>query len=147
MFSRLLKILETGKKRPLTDAEIKEAAHEINRPLLEPLMKPLPPGFVSSRQFRLGDVVARIKDIPWFSNIGHPFAGNLSAQIKPIKNWKEAVRCCRTQETDAAQLEAQNQLTLWLSKNAREEYRKWSDAVGKYKASGIDEFVTVPVRK
>jgi hypothetical protein len=146
MFSRLLNLLRHGSKRPLSKDEISEIAREINRPILEPLQKPSPPGFTSSQRFIPADVATRVGQISWFFNCGNPLAVDLTMAIQRVDSWTDAAQLCRKQESDDAQLNAQNQLTIWLSRNARDDYQKWNDRVRAFKASVISPLVEAPVR-
>jgi hypothetical protein len=145
MFSKLQAWLVSSPRPRLTDDQASEVARELNRPILEPLVD-LPPGFESSRQFEPSHVAARIRRIPWLTNCGSPLIVNLSMPVLRVPDWTRATELCRTDQWDGAELEAQNQLTVWLHMNARQDYQKWNDHVFDFKKNLINPVVVPAVR-
>lgn len=136
MLSKLNQWINRAAKRPLTKEEITEFAHEINRPILEPLINS-PAGFVSLRPFEKTDIAARVCRIPWFTKCGSPLSLELTMPIRSVTDWPEAVRLCACDQWETAWLEAQNQLTLWLCQNALNDYRRWNEIVRSCKSTVV----------
>jgi hypothetical protein len=145
MFSRLQNWLRGNPRQRLTKGAAKEIAHELNRPILESLHNP-PPGFVSTRHFRPDDVAARIRRIPWFAHCGDPLSVNLSMPVRRCLNWSEAVAPCGSDDWGAIELEAQNQLTVWLHWNAPQDYQRWNDLVVDFKDTILRPVIEPAVR-
>ena len=147
MFSKLNKWIQRASNRPLSKEEIRELASEINRPILEPLKQPLPPGFKSLRHFTHTDVPERVRQIPWFSNCGAAPSVNLTMPVRSVTGWTEAVKICENDQSEMARLEAQNQLTIWLARNARNDYQRWNDLVRACKSTVISPVVEPALRE
>jgi len=133
------------KRLPLSDEQLREMpkdalVNELNRQILEPLQSP-PPGFSSKQSFVESDISARVRKIDWFSQCGKPIAVKLLMPIRQVSGWKEAYKLCKTDEWENVELEAQNQLTIWLHNNSRDEYQNWNDLVIQHKTSTITPVV------
>jgi hypothetical protein len=114
-----------------------ELARLLNAPILDPLVNP-PAGFVSNRVFSPSNLTARLPAINWFSHCGEPFRLDLTMEIEPVPGWPQAMESCLAPAWEEAQLDAQNQLTLWLHEHHREQYRKWNDLVLTHRAAVIE---------
>lgn len=85
--------------------------------------------------------------INWFVHCGEHVALDLSMKTKQTGSWSQAMESCKAAEWENAQLEAQNQLTLWLHLNDRASYRRWNDIVDAHKNAilkPLTEEVLVP---
>jgi hypothetical protein len=129
MRSRLDELLARKKR---SAAEQEELASLLNAPVLGPF-EGVPRAFASKHQFAPTDVAARVAAIDWFAHAGRPASLDLTMETEQVKGWSAAVRACKSRVWENAELEAQNQLTLWLHQHARERYRGWNKLVGEYK--------------
>lgn len=104
----------------------------LNGPLLDPLANP-PTEFVSKHTFTESDVVDRVCRIDWFAHLGQPLTLDLTMPFERVRSWAEAAEASRDEGWQNAQLEAQNQLTLWLHQHDSSNYQRWNEFVGWYK--------------
>jgi hypothetical protein len=106
---------------------------DLNSGMTEALRNPLP-GFQSRYVFRQSDIAARLAAIPWFSRCG---GGPEDLQVTPpvtwVQNWAESAAAADAADSEHADLEAQNQLTLWLTLHHPGEYASWNDRVARLK--------------
>jgi hypothetical protein len=58
---------------------------------------------------------------------------DLTMPIERVGSWAEAIEGCQDVGWENVQLEAQNQLTLWLHENDKNNYRRWNEFVVRYK--------------
>jgi len=100
--------------------------------MIEAITNP-PPGFTSRHTFCVTDVRQRIRSTKWFVHCGKPLSLDLTMPVHQTGNWHDAVRHCKSPEWEFAELEAQNQLTLWLHNNQPEEYEHWNQLVEEHK--------------
>lgn len=133
-----------GVKR-LSEDESDAIANELNAPILDPIRNP-PPGFESKHHFSSSDIPARLAKIDWFANCGKTRSFDLTMPIQSVKSWKDATQLCSTNLWDNAQLEAQNQLTIWLHRNDLVNYRKWNDFAKAHKKETISPLVQNTIR-
>jgi hypothetical protein len=136
MNERLAELLAKGQADRLTPAERQELAHLLNAPVLDPLENP-PTGFISKHGFVPSDVASRLRAINWFSRCGEPLSLDLSMEIEQVRSWREAIESCKDGVWENVQLEAQNQLTVWLHQHDRQKYQEWNKLVDKHKAAVV----------
>jgi hypothetical protein len=137
MSERLSELLAKGQVGRLTPAESEELARLLNAPILDPLDKP-PAPFASDHSFGPSDVAGRLRAIDWFSRCGEPQSLTLSMPTVQVSDWPDAVASCTDGVWENVELEAQNDLTLWLHQKDRENYQRWNELVGEFKASVIN---------
>lgn len=65
----------------------------------------------------------------------------LTVPTERVPDWPTAIASCKDPAWENVELEAQNQLTLWLHANARTEYRTWNDIVLGHKAAVLDPLI------
>ena len=98
-----------------------------------------PQGFVSKLSFSETDIVSRINAINWFAQCGKALSLNLSMEIERIHDWETALDSCKTLEWENVELNAQNQLTVWLCLYDSVNYQKWNDIVDQHKISVLND--------
>lgn len=111
---------------------------------------PGPPEFVSKHCFGASDVVARVRAIDWFAHCGEPRDFDMTMTIERVKTWPQAMKAMKSQAWASATLEAQNQLTVFLSQHHLERYKKWNELVVKFKrevTNPLKEKVFEPFRQ
>src|SRR5262245_3887333 len=86
---------------------------DLNAGTIEAVTNP-PPGFVSKHSFVETDVTSRLNSINWFTHCGERLALDLTMETEQARSWAQAIESCKAPAWENAQLEAQNQLTLWL---------------------------------
>jgi len=94
-----------------------------------------PHGFVSKLSFRETELASKLRAIRWFAQCGQPLHLDLTMPTERITDWQSAVASCQDPVWENVELEAQNQLTLWLHANDRTAYQKWNDIVDAHKTS------------
>jgi hypothetical protein len=137
LFSQLLDKAQRGQ---LTREESEELAKMLNAPILPPSGR-LPPGFVSKHTFEASDLPTRIKTIRWFSKCGESLALDLTMETDRVRSWTTAMQACQSATWENVELEAQNQLTMWLHRNDPEHYEAWNDIVDVHKTEVITPLV------
>jgi hypothetical protein len=105
--------------------------------MIEAVTNP-PPGFVSKHRFVETDIAAKINSINWFAHCGERLALDLTMEMEQVRGWPQAIECCKAPAWDDAQLEAQNQLTLWLHLNDRSSYQRWNEIVDAHKEAVVN---------
>jgi hypothetical protein len=121
---------------------------DLNAGMIEAVTNP-PPGFASKHRFEETDVAARVNSISWFAHCGEQLALDLTMQTEQARAWAQAVESCKAPAWENAQLEAQNQLTLWLHLNDRANYRRWNEIVVAHKDATVNpltEKILAPFR-
>lgn len=131
MSDRFEELLAKGRLGRLSPAETDELARLLNGPLLDPLENP-PAEFVSKHAFTASDVTGRVRRVNWFARLGEPLALDMTMPVERVGSWT-AAEGCRAAGWENAQLEAQNQLTLWLHQHDRANYQRWNELVGGHK--------------
>ena len=132
-FSELLGKAQSG---PLTAEESEELAGILNAPILPP-SGPSPPGFVSKHTFEPRDLPTRIGAIRWFANCGKPLALDLTMKVDRARSWPMAMQACQSAAWENVELEAQNQLHMWLHQNDPDRCQAWNDIVTVHKTEVI----------
>ena len=113
---------------------------DLNAGMIEAVTNP-PSGFVSKHRYDQTDVEARLRVIDWFAKCGMPVTLDLTMPFRQLSCWAEAIECCTSIEWENSQLEAQNQLTLWLHLHDREHYQGWNDSVREHKKKTLDPLI------
>lgn len=127
------------------DLDLAEWVRKLNAPILDPIESP-PAGFASKHRFAESDLVSRIGGIKWFHNCGSPLIADLSMPTRELPSWQTAIEAAETIEWENTVLEAQNQLTLWLHRNARNHYQRWNDLVQQHTADLITPLIDECIR-
>jgi len=110
---------------------------DLNAGMIEAVTNP-PTGFISKHRFKETDISTRVKAIDWFVNCGKPTALDLTMNIEQVKTWNQAMKSCKSLKWETVELEAQNQLTLWLHLHDHGEYQKWNKVVDAHKKAVIN---------
>jgi hypothetical protein len=134
---RFAELMAKGQAGRLNPAETEDLAQLLNAPILEPFANP-PPGFVSNRSFAPSDIHGRLRAIDWFSRCGEPLLLNLSMPVMQVSGWPEAVASCTDGIWENVELEAQNQLTLWLHQHDRQNYQRWNELVSDFRSAVLN---------
>src|SRR5512145_1620469 len=134
---RFAELLAKGRAGQLSPEESEELAGLLNALILDPLENGRA-GFKSKHSFAPSDVAGRLRAIDWFSRCGQPLALDLSMEIDRVLTWREATERCTDEVWENVELEAQNQLTLWLSRHDRENFRRRNERVDRHKIAVID---------
>lgn len=101
--------------------------------------------FVSKHSFSKSDIRLRTQRIQWGATCGRgPTVLELSMPVVWLASTREVATALQEAEWEDAQLEAQNQLTGWLSSKATAAYQSWNDRVARAKAA-IVEPLTEPL--
>jgi hypothetical protein len=79
-----------------------------------------------------------VRAIRWFACCGQPFDLDLSMNTEQVTDWPAAIACCKDPVWENVELEAQNQLTLWLHLNDRVAYQKWNEIVDEHKRAVLN---------
>jgi hypothetical protein len=149
MSDRFEVLLAKGRSGSLSPAETEELARLLNAPLLDPL-EAIPAGFASKHAFTPNDVAGRVRRADWLARLGQPLTLDLTMPVLRVGDWAEAAEGCRDPSWENAQLEAQNQLTLWLHQHDRANYQRWNEFVGRHKeevVTPLSETVLVPYQR
>ena len=132
-FSELLDMAQRGR---LTPEESEELVSMLNAPVMVPTAHVVA-GFASKHTFKPSDLRARIEAIRWFSKCGQPLALDLTMEVESARSWSTAIQACQSNAWENVELEAQNQLHVWLHRNHRERYQVWNDIVDRHKTEVI----------
>jgi hypothetical protein len=119
---------------------------DLNAGMIEAITNPLP-GFVSKHRFVETDVAARLNSISWFTHCGEGLALELTMETEQAGNWTQAIQSCKAPSWENAQLEAQNQLTVWLHLHDRPSHGRWNEIVVAHKdaiVSPLTDRILVP---
>jgi hypothetical protein len=100
-----------------------------------------PRGFVSKYSFVQSDLAAKARTIQWFARCGQPLDFDLTMPTERVTDWPTAIASCKDPVWEYVELEAKNQLTLWLHANDRTAYQKWNDIVLAHKASVLNPLI------
>jgi hypothetical protein len=119
---------------------------DLNQGMLQAREHP-PRGFVSMLSVQPSDVAARSGAIPWFTRCGQPASLSVSMPITKVGTWGAALQAWGEPGREAAQLAAANQLTIWLSRNARDRFnREWNDLMPRHRARTVTPLVEQTLR-
>lgn len=110
---------------------------DLNAGMIEAVTNP-PQGFASKHSFTETDMVSRVGAVDWFAHCGEPLTLDLSMETEQVRDWPAAIDSCKKPNWENTELEAQNQLTLWLHLNDRVNYRKWNNIVRTHKTSIVN---------
>lgn len=119
-------------KKEFTFVTVGGVPVNLNAGMIEAINNP-PIGFVSKHQFTESDVAARVARIDWFAACGEQVELDLTMGIERVTNWASASASCRQIEWEDIELEAQNQLTVFLHNHDKVRFQKWNDIVDEYK--------------
>jgi hypothetical protein len=129
----------------MTEDQLKALVNEVNRPIIEPLLNP-PRGYQSSLEFTESDLPAPIRAIKWFSRCGMPITAKASIPIRRAVDWGQAIALSKSDNWENTELEAQNQLTIWLCRNVPDQYQKWNDFVRQHKVDTITPIIEPAIK-
>jgi hypothetical protein len=132
---RFSELLDMAQRRRLTPEESEELATMLNAPVMPPADHAV--GFVSKHTFEPSDLAARIAAIHWFSKCGEPLTVDLTMEVESARSWWAAIQACQNISWQNVELEAQNQLHVWLHRNHRERCQVWNDIVDRHKTEVI----------
>ena len=131
--------MDAEKNKGLT-ASIGGIPVDLNAGMIEAVTNP-PTGFASRHRYEETEAVARLRAIDWFVNCGTPVSLDLTTPFRQVSSWDEAIECCTSVEWENSQLEAQNQLTLWMHLHDRERYQGWNESVSEHKKTTLDPLI------
>jgi hypothetical protein len=132
MGDRVEELLTKGRSGRLSPAEIEELARLLVAPVLGPPGYP-PAEFASKHVFPATDVAGRVWRVGWFTHVGEPLELDLTMPVERVGSWSEAAEGCRDVGWQNAQLEAVNQLTLWLHQHDRGNYQRWNECNARHR--------------
>lgn len=84
-----------------------------------------------------------LSNVDWFANVIRPVGVPLSLTIEPVADWQSAIALRGKPDSENAFLEARGRLTVALSANHRDSYRKWNDIV-RIARESIDDAI-IPI--
>ena len=113
---------------------------DLNSGMIQAMTNPAQ-GFVSNLSFSETDLASRVRAIQWFARCGQPFDLDLTMTSERVADWPTAIASCKDPAWENVELEAQNQLTLWLHANDRKAYRKWNDVVLGHKTAVLNPVI------
>jgi hypothetical protein len=128
MPDRFSELLDSAQRGLLTPEESEQLASTLNAPVMPPAGHKVA-GFVSKHTFESSDLPVRIEAIRWFSKCGEPLALDLTMEVESARSWPTAMQAFQSVAWENVELEARNQLTMWLQQNERGGYRAWNDIV------------------
>jgi hypothetical protein len=137
---RLSELLDMAQRGRLTPEESEELVTMLNEPVMAPAGHAVA-GFVSKHAFGPSDLSARINTIRWFSKCGEPVVLDLTMEIERVDSWPAAMQECQGVAWENIELEALNQLHVWLHRNNPARYSVWNDIVIQHKADLIAPLV------
>lgn len=68
----------------------------------------------------------KISSVSWFSNVGKLDENSLGDDVAVVSSWAQALSLSVSENFDSASNEAVNEITMYLSKFAIDEYRHWN---------------------
>jgi hypothetical protein len=110
---------------------------DLNAGMIEAVTNP-PPGFVSKHKFQGTDLASRLTTINWFAHCGERSSLDLSMETVAVTSWQQAITSCKSPVWENVELEAQNQLTLWLHLHDHANYQKWNEIVVSHKNAVVN---------
>src|SRR5262249_56052664 len=105
-------VVERGGGGGMASGGSGELGRMVNAPLMPPAGHAV--GFVSKHTFEPSDLPARIAAIRWFSKCGEQLTLDLTMEVESARSWWAAIQACQSIAWENVELEAQNQLTVWL---------------------------------
>jgi hypothetical protein len=132
MMSRTKRIHPMNQGQDGLWAEIGGLPVDLNAGMIEAVTNP-PLGFVSKHSFVETDIASRIESIDWFSNCGEPISLDISMEMELVTNWQDAIASLLESVWENVELEAQNQLTVWLHLYDHDAYQNWNKIVDVHK--------------
>jgi hypothetical protein len=133
--------MKNGKKEGVF-VDIGGVRTDLTSGMLDAIAHP-PPGFTSKHSYDLSDVAGRFWGLPWCSRCGKGSSQlSVTMPLRWVPSWREAGDTLAKEEWHDAQLEAQNQLTLWLHIHAREAYQSWNERVQRMKTGLVEPLST-----
>lgn len=91
---------------------------------------------------------ARLARVPWCARCGQgPTALDLPFPAVWLSTWEEAKARMASTSWENAKLGAENELTLWLHKNAHDDYQSWNERAARVSAGLIAELEPVWQRR
>lgn len=145
MFDKLSQWLQRTKRTSPTDAEADEIARELNAPLMATIANP-PPGFESKHRFVSSDIPRRLSEVDWFCNCGSPPHLDLTMALRAVDSWHAALESAATIDWENVELEAQNQLTMWLHGHDNDNYQQWNVIVQSHKDTVLNPLIEETIR-
>ena len=103
------------------------------------------PAFTSKLSFQHSDLAERISQFNWFSNCGKSSPAETTMPIRFVESFAVAQSICSRFDWENFKIDANNQLSLWLNQNHKDEYQKWNTyAIANNKI--IDSFIGISIR-
>ena len=81
---------------------------------------------------RISELIERIESIKWFTSCGEQ-VGDSAFRLKYVNSWDEAKKYYSSIEWENTQLEAQNELTVFLHRTQKDKYQDWNEIVREAK--------------
>ncbi len=75
------------------------------------------------------EFIEAIRAIRWFENCGKPCRVAVPFETRMVADWSGAIAASIGLESEDAQLQARNELSLYLHDNHRARYQRWNDIV------------------
>lgn len=75
----------------------------------------------------------KISTVSWFASVGKTSDDFLTGDVAVVSSWEDALSLSISENFDNASNEAINEITMYLSKFAIEEYRQWNKKVQEIK--------------
>ena len=119
-----------------SDENLNKLASDLTKAITEPVEVP----FRSKYSFTETDISKRLDKIDWFSQCGHPISLDLTSEVTQVKTWAQAIKSSKKLVWENTELEARNQLTLFLFHNYRDQYQKWNDITVEHKKTNYRTF-------
>ena len=79
------------------------------------------------------ELLLRLERTDWFCNAGNPL--EVSPDVVQVKTWVAALEICASEPSKTASLEADNELTVYLSSHHGAAYSRWNILVEQIKPS------------
>lgn len=132
-------------KRPARPSSLRPGEVDLNSGMIEAVLNP-PKGYVSKYSFRGWSVEDRLPRIKWFAKCGTPDLFDLSVPVVQVPNWERALAGCSSDIWSNVQLEARNQLTIWLHNNDNENYQNWNRFARDRNIAVLDPLMETQIR-
>ncbi|MEM7347717.1 MAG: hypothetical protein AAF485_26085 [Chloroflexota bacterium] len=125
-----------------SNEDLKKTAADLTKAFTEPVAD----AFHSKHSFTKSDISTRLENIDWFSQCGSSTSLDLTPEIMQVKTWIQAVKSSKKRVWENIELEARNQLTLFLSQNHREQYQSWNEILAAHKKTIIEPIIEQRIR-